>query len=352
MKRKLVWLGSQSYLFRLFFARYMKEQARGKISIAHTDAFICQECTEWSGLGAIDVLAGVLDISDDDRKDLRSWYERHVAPYKILSVNNKTLEALNVINDQPYRVRINMKNPPFKRGQLVFGSLVPWRGEWYWSGEQRLLGDSSKVDVEQLKRSMKRNSSAVVCRYSKEHETKVRQLAAKQYDLMMKYHEGNDLAWYPDGLSMAADWEKETRWQWELRSPREIDEVVQKHHLEKGRPEMNLPKDLLEHKDGIGVFINPDEGKEIMTSFNALVEGLQRKGEALTEDQEDAIRGFIFSDNLSPRFVKRVLEQYGSEFVKAVFVLQGDLPDYWLDYLIRRYKGRYFRKYYPSISLA
>ncbi len=70
-------------MFRTLFARYMDEQPPGGSEIAHTDDFVCQECTRWSGLGAIDILAGVLDISDDDRKDLRSWYERHASFYRL-----------------------------------------------------------------------------------------------------------------------------------------------------------------------------------------------------------------------------------------------------------------------------
>lgn len=85
VKRKLVWLGSRSYMFRALFRRYMLERCDGQSDIGHTDDFICQECTRWSGLGVIDILAGVLDIDDNDRKDLRSWYERHAAPYMILS---------------------------------------------------------------------------------------------------------------------------------------------------------------------------------------------------------------------------------------------------------------------------
>ncbi len=73
---------------------------------------------------------------------------------------------MNIINDQPYQIRINMKRNPFKPGQLIFGSLVPWRGEWYWSGEQQSWDDASKVDVDDLKRTMKRQSPAIVCRYS------------------------------------------------------------------------------------------------------------------------------------------------------------------------------------------
>ena len=164
VKRKLVWLGTHSFMFRTMFARYMDEESHGKADIGHTDDFICQECTRWSGLGAIDILAGALDISDDDRRDLRGWYERHAAFYKLVSVSSEALEAVNLISDQPYRIRIDMRRHPFKRGQVVFGSLVPWRGEWYWSGEQRLVGDASKVDADDLKRTMKRRSSAIVCR--------------------------------------------------------------------------------------------------------------------------------------------------------------------------------------------
>ena len=83
VKRKLVWLGTHSFMFRTMFARYIDEEARGKADIGHTDDFICQHCTRWSGLGAIDILAGTLDISEDDRRDLRSWYERHTAFYRI-----------------------------------------------------------------------------------------------------------------------------------------------------------------------------------------------------------------------------------------------------------------------------
>jgi hypothetical protein len=350
-KRKLVWLGSHSFMFRTLFERYMEEQPRGTSDIARTDDFVCQECTRWSGLGAIDILAGVLDVFDDDRKDLRSWYERHAAFYKILSVNAETLQAVNVINDQPYRIRINMKRNPFKAGQMLFGSLVPWRREWYWSGEQRLLGDASKVDVDDLKKTMKRQSSAIVCRYSKEYETQVRQLMSELHEKMMAYHR-KDLVVYPDGLSMAADWQKELRWHWESRPPQEVKAAIERHGLKEGRPEMKIPEDLLEETDGIGVFLNPDEGKEIMTHFTSLVAGLKKNGDGLTGDEEEIIRGFLDSDAASPRFVRRMLDEYGDESVKKAFLLKGELPGYWLEYLLRRHKGHFCRKRYPTLSVV
>jgi hypothetical protein len=59
IKRKLVWMGINSYLFRFFFFRYL-DGREGRPDIQTKDDFVCQHCTEWSGLGVIDVLAGTL----------------------------------------------------------------------------------------------------------------------------------------------------------------------------------------------------------------------------------------------------------------------------------------------------
>jgi hypothetical protein len=66
VKRKLVWLGTKSYLFRWLFANYVSKRDEGA-TVGITDDFICQESTAWSGLGAIDLLAGALDVPAEDR---------------------------------------------------------------------------------------------------------------------------------------------------------------------------------------------------------------------------------------------------------------------------------------------
>ena len=178
----------------------------------------------------------------------------------------------------------------------------------------------------------------------------LRQQASDLHDSTKAYY-GTDLMQYPDGLSMAADWQKEFRRQWESKDQQQVKEVIEKHGLEDDRPEMSIPTNLLEHKNGLGVFINPDEGKEIMQNFTSVIAGLKRKGKDLTEDQECAIRGFFDADAISPRFVKRVLGEYGDESVRMAFLLRGDLPGYWLDYLLRSHKGHFYRKRYPSLSV-
>lgn len=110
---------------------------------------------------------------------------------------------------------------------------------------------------------------------------------------------------------------------------------------------VDFAEDLLEEKDGLGVFLNPDEGKEIMSGFTPLLAGLRKKGEGLTEEEEEVIRGFFDSEAISPKFVRRVLAEHVDESVKAAFLLKGDLPGYWLDYLLRSRKGHFYRKRYP-----
>jgi hypothetical protein len=81
-----------------------------------------------------------------------------------------------------------------------------------------------------------------------------------------------------------------------------------------------------------------------MERFTTLVEGLRKKGEGLTGEEQEVIRGFIESDAVSPRFVRRVLEEYGDESVRTAFLLEGDLPGCWLEYVLRSHKGHFYRK--------
>lgn len=115
VKRKLVWLGTGSYLFRTFCQRFVKEQKAEVSNIGVIDDFLCQQCTEWAGLGPLEVLASVLDLSPDRCADLLAWSERHNALFKVLWGNNDKMEVLNLINDVKYRVRLNLARSPSAR---------------------------------------------------------------------------------------------------------------------------------------------------------------------------------------------------------------------------------------------
>ncbi len=320
VKRKLVWLGTGSYCFRVFCQRYIAEQNAEVSDIEVIDDFLCQQCTEWAGLGAIEILASVLDLSEKRRSDLLSWAERHNALFKVLSGNAETIEVLNVISDVKYRVRLNLERNPFARGKFVIGSLVPWDGEWYWSGAQRSFDRLDAAEIEQVKQHY-RMKPMLYYRYSPDDLKKAREIVRKQYEEFVASH-GNDWVVYADGLLMAADWQKSVKAKFAALPEDEQKRLLEKHGSKAGSPEMNLPRDLLESKNGIGVYYNPDEGMEILPDFNDILSGLKKKGRGLTAAEEVAIWGWMKSPFLSPGFVRRVAEEHGSESIAAAFFLE------------------------------
>ncbi|HWI56280.1 MAG TPA: hypothetical protein VNZ22_03585 [Bacillota bacterium] len=92
---------------------------------------MCQHCTEWSGLGVIDVLAGTLDLPEADRGTVRSWYERHWSFFRVLRWHEergevKCITVRNLVTGQPYVIRMNMTQCPFIPGMVVYGALTFW----------------------------------------------------------------------------------------------------------------------------------------------------------------------------------------------------------------------------------
>jgi hypothetical protein len=349
VKRKLVWLGQRSYLFRHSFWNYIAANG-GQPDIGTIDDFICQETTGWSGLGVIDILAATLDLTSEQRATLRSWYERHVAYYRILSVQKSHLEVKNLINDQPYHIRMDEPGSPFKVGQVVFGSLVPWQGEWYWSGEQQLYQDVSVKVIQEIKQTFVQKMPTIAYRYCRQEAARARESVGRLYREFVAYH-GDDLVVYPDGRSMAADIQELYRRHNEALTSEAAAGVRAKRNLSSLSLSASLPPELIEQEDGLAVYFNAGEGQEIMTGFNDVVSGLKKRGQDLTEDETEAIYALLNSDAISPDFVLRLVKEYGDESIAAAFLIDRRDDKTYLDYLLRRYKGHFYRNRYPQITL-
>ncbi len=355
IKRKLVWLGTKSYLLRWFFANYVSEHDEGA-TVGVTDDFICQESTGWSGLGAIDILAGALDVSAEDRATLRTWYERHAAFYRVLSRQDRgeeteSIVVRNLVNGQPYTVRMDMPRCPFQPGMVVFGSLTPWRGEWYWSGEQRPYQNVPEHEEAKLRKEMLERHPGIAYRYCPAEAAQARAANRKQHDEFVA-HCGGDLAVYPDGLTLAAAEQKRMEALWHAADQEHVRRVMRERGLEKPRPPMRFPPEFLDHDQGIGAFYNPDEGQEFMLGFNHVLSGLRKQGDGLSDLERDALRHFVSDRCASPAFVRRLVREHSAASLLDTFHLRGLPPDPALTFLLRCHKGRFYRNRYPSLSLV
>ncbi|MFH1934192.1 MAG: DUF3843 family protein [Pseudomonadota bacterium] len=350
IKRKLVWLGKHSYLFRKCYQDYVESNG-GKPETSLIDDFICQETTCWSGLGLIDILASLLDITEKQKDDIRSWYERHAAFYKVLSVKGPLVEMLNIINDKPYTIRVGEFSTQFEYQHIYFGSLVPWNGEWYWSGVQQRFSNVSEKEIRELKDIFLRKSQAIAYRYCDELLNKARKVLRDQHKHFIEYH-GKDLVVYPDGNSMTVDFNKQNRLYNESKLKSAGSSSIKNKNHDLSDLTKSFPPELLDSDNGIGIYFNPNEGQEVMREFYDIINGFKKKGVNLDEDEMDAIRGFISSTVISPHFVKKLVEEYGGESISAAFLIPDNYKGYYLDYLLRKYKGDFYRNRYPSISFV
>jgi hypothetical protein len=350
VKRKLVWLGQHSYLFRLPCEAYVHDHG-GTADIPTLDDFLCQETTHWSGLGVIDILAATLDITDDQRRDLRSWYERHMAYFRVVSLREPFMEVINLLNEQPYTIHVGEIGDTFRVDDVVFGSLVPWEGVWYWSGVQQKYEHVTDEVMQQIKRDFPLKASQVVYRYCDALAEKARELLGKHYQQFLDYY-GTDLVPYPNGKAMAEDMRKFHQYQFDTAPQKDVEAFLKKHQLSTPLPQVDWSPDLLACEDGIGVFFNPEEGQEMMTGFDDVRSGLQKRGSDVQEDESEGIRQFLYADAISSRFVHKLVQDYGDASIAAAFLIPQDCDKYYLEYLLRRYKGHFYRKRYPSLTIV
>ncbi len=350
MKRKLVWLGQHSYLFRLRCENYVRDHG-GKYDIPTLDDFICQENTGWSGLGVIDILAATLDITDAQRRDLCSWYERHTGYFRVVSIHEPLIEVVNILNEQSYTVRVDENASVFEAYQLVFGGLVPWDDAWYWSGTQHGFETVTEDIIEQLRQEFPVKAPQIVYRYCEERAEKARAFVRDHYQAFVDYF-GKALVVYADGATMAADMQAFLEHQNASKPQEMVEAFLKKHHRSDVSPRMSFPPELLEATNGVAVYFNPDEGQEMIWKFNDVISGFQKHGRDLREDESAMIREWISSDAISPKFVEKLVQEYGDASIASSFLIPRECEHYYLEYLLRRSKGHFYRNRYPTLAIV
>lgn len=355
VKVKLVWLGMRSYLFRHFYSDYCFRNDLAPHEIGVIDDFICQICTPWAGLGVIDVLAEVLKLEGGDRTDLRSWYERHSGFFRIVEERREgsrvqSICVRNCANGENYEIWMDCETDKFRPGELIHGALTPWRGRWYWSGEQKSLGDAPAATDRELRQTMLQKSCHIAYRYCHEEAEKARGFARDNHAQFLEYY-GDDLVTFPSGLDMAASEQKRMEAIWAQRYTAEARKTMKKLGYTKPRPNLNYPDEILNHERGVGLFSDPREGIAFYLGFDVVQSAVQTRGQDMTEDEADALQQLLENEAMAPSFIRRLIAGHGAESFASAFALQNQPVNLALEFLLRRHKGKYFRNRYPNIAL-
>ena len=202
-----------------------------------------------------------------------------------------------------------------------------------------------------LKREYLEKQSSIAYRYCPDLAQKARERVREHHRNFVTHH-GGDLVVFPDGLSLAAAQQKRMRALFSERANGIVAEVMRRHGLRNPWPTIQFPEDFLKHRDGVGAFFNSDEGEEYMLDFNHVLSAFRKQGAALTDDEAAAIRGLIESESISPAFVQRLVREHGCGAIGRAFMIRDFQQTPHLAWLLRRFKGKYYRKRYPAISFA
>jgi hypothetical protein len=50
--------------------------------------------------------------------------------------------------------------------------------------------------------------------------------------------------------------------------------------------------------------------------------------------------------------VRKLVQDYGDASIASAFLIPQDYDKHYLEYLLRRYKGHFYRKRYPSLTIV
>ena len=71
---------------------------------------------------------------------------------------------------------------------------------------------------------------------------------------------------------------------------------------------------------------------------------------ALLQRGQQAIQNLIESPAISSAFVERLVKEYGGRAIGKAYLIRDFQPDPDLAYLLRRFKGKFFRNRYPNLA--
>jgi hypothetical protein len=141
----------------------------------------------------------------------------------------------------------------FDKNHLYYGGLIPWNGEWYWSGEQKRYDNVSDEDLPKLKNTFFSTPQTIVYRYCKDLADKARESVKEHYRIFVDYH-GKDMAVYPDGRSMAVDMRNQYCFHNEYKLKAAGKNPTEHHQSEIPDLTKSFPPDLIECNSGVCIY--------------------------------------------------------------------------------------------------
>lgn len=351
VKRRLIWLGLASYLFRFSASNYLADK---EPDVSTVEDFLMEKTTKLSGFTALDIFVEIADLDEESKKELQKWEEPYMALYYVEDQTGDYWTVKNLINKKDYKVWKDYGAPervdPIKKGISCLGGIVPWKKEWRWSGEQVIYNSLAPENTSQIIKVLKNESPKMIYRYCEESRKKAFEYVKEEYDFFISHFKTNPVT-FDSGYAMKDRLQQYDRAFNKSKLEKMPKEEKKKFNLEDGVPPLDLPGPLLESTD-TAIFYVVDKGMNFLTGFREFLRALAKKGQDLTKDEEELIYGYVTDPVISYQLFHRIKKDYSFESVRCAFRVKEWNEERDLEFLLRRYKGRQYKEKFPDIKLV
>ena len=93
------------------------------------------------------------------------------------------------------------------------------------------------------------------------------------------------------------------------------------------------------------------KAKNTCSRFNQLRSAFRKQEASLTNDEAEAVRALIENQTISPAFVERLVREYGCGAIGSAYLIRDFQQTPHLAWLLRRFKGKFYRNTLPSDSI-
>ena len=344
VKKKLLRLVDKSYFLRTDYRKFLDDHMFDDVDlemIEFLDAFVICEHTSWSGMTALEILAGVLTLTEQQRMDLLLWGVCRESVYRIGTRKGGPYTVTNLFNGRQYPIMTNEVEIFFEEGDTILGKLIPWNSYWYWCGVQSRI--PAKIGATIAKsaefRAMYALRDELLNVGSAEALVRTNDANKKEFQNFTEYYGGKSVVIFPDGASLVASERKRLARKRNLNPLRFIKGIISKDNSDSNISDLQLPDDLLQCTTRVALYFDLRAGLLYSVGFDSIANIFAKQGHGLTDLEARRIFYLLQSAGQSALLIRHLVKEYGGASLCAALQFSGHWKSYTLDYLLRRYQG-------------
>ncbi|MFN0174069.1 MAG: DUF3843 family protein [Saprospiraceae bacterium] len=361
LKGKLHWMAFQNYLLGPEFGHLMKEAAQelfekrqemldnygdpGKLLYTMQDDYHYKKSSSFLAYTTPEWLAEVADCPETLRADIRRLFQRIIGEFVYEGNEGKYYQFRHFYTKRLFKVHqqsVELKG--IMTDELVFTTIVNWRGDWWVTGT--LAGFGNSKDAARKAPQNFEPGSISYYAYEPSQQQTLREMSADMEQAHLEFF-GDRMVFFKNNRDLKAALEKQTEYYNQTKSKakdRKKDDAS-------GKPKFDTQPDIdlsdIDLGKGFAIFFEPGEGLSISASIPIMAQRLAQKN--ISQDHAAELFFDLFKE-CSPTAIRYLLDKYSMRNLAFPVKTSIEIAPH-LEFLMRFYNPGNFREVLPNTTL-